>query len=184
MTRPKGAVRRAKGQSIVHYHASQKALEAAELSFKTGMHASAAAKTLKVSRSSVTVARVVLEFGNDLDREDAYAGKVGLRTIADRIRKGLSPEVKEELRRRTGGTLSEGRIHHLKTDSNLWTKLGQALRSISELPHPKELIAVVNGNSTRKRFVRANLHNVAKWIEDFNNEWNRSGRPEENNSDS
>src|SRR6266700_4178844 len=111
MSRPPGEMSRPPGKSISHTQASQKALEAAELSFKTGMHATAAAKSLNVSRSATTVARLILEFGTDQDREDAYSGKTGLRTLAVKIRKTLSPETKEELRNRTGGKLGESHLH-------------------------------------------------------------------------
>lgn len=162
------------GGSKTHYKAALKALEAAELSFKTGMHATAAAKNLGASRSATTVARVILEFGSDQDREDAYSGTIGLRTLADRIRKDLPSEVREGIKKRTGGALSEGHLYMLKTDRVLWAKLGLALRSLSELPHPSELILVVNSNRQRKQLVHKLVHKATKWIEEFTNEWERS----------
>lgn len=162
------------GGSKAHYKAALKALEAAELSFKTGIHATAAAKSLGTSRSATTVARVILEFGSDQDREDAYSGKLGLRTLADKIRKNLPPEIREGIKKRTGGALSEGHLYMLRTDKVLWAKFGLALRNLSELPHPRELILVVNSNRQRKRAVRMLLHNAASWIEEFTNEWERS----------
>jgi len=125
MTRRPGEKSRPRGKSIAHYEASKKALAAAELSFKTGMHATAAAKSLGTSRSAVTVARLVLEFGTDQDREDAYSGKTGLRSLADGIRKNLSAEAREKLRKRTGGKLGEAHLNNLKTERELWAKLGR-----------------------------------------------------------
>jgi len=162
------------GKSKAHYEASMKALAAAELSFKTGMHATAAAKSLGASRSAVTLARLIIEFGSDQDREDAHSGTIGLRTLGDKIRKHLPLEVKKELKNRTGGSLSEGHLHNLKTEKNLWHKMRAVLENLSELPHPKEMIPVVRRNNMRARAVRIYLDNATKWIEDFNNEWKRS----------
>jgi|SRR5712671_4866435 len=175
---------KARGRNLAHYNASQKALEAAELSFKeSGLHATAAAAQFGVSRSSVTQARTVLEFGTSQDIEDVRSGKIGVRPLADKIRKKISPEIKEELRKRVGKTLSTNHLVTLATDKALWAKFGPALRTFSELPHPKELIRVVMGNNGRKRVINMHLHNTTKWIEEFTNEWNKSRRSEENNSD-
>lgn len=171
---------RLQGKSKAHLLASKKALEAAELSFKTGMHATAAAKSFQVSRSAVTLARLILEFGTNQDREDAYSGKTGLRPLGDKIRKTLPPEIKKELRNRTGGKLGEGHLHNIKTEKDLWHKLKVVLQNLSELPHPKEMIPVVKSNNMRTRAVKLLLNNATNWIEDFNNEWKRS---EKNPSD-
>lgn len=164
-----------RGKNLVHYKASQKALEAAELSLKdSGVHATAAAAQFGVSRSSVTQARTVLEFGSPQDIADARSGKIGVRTLADKIRKDLPPETKGELRKRAGKTLTANHLVALATDKLLWAKLGPALRTFSELPHPKELISVVKGNNGRKRIINLYLHNATNWIEEFTNEWKRS----------
>ncbi len=162
------------GKSKAHYQASMKALAAAELSFKTGIHATAAAKTLGSSRSAATYARLILEFGSDQDIDDARTGKTGLRTLADKIRPTLTAEIRKELKKRTGGKFSEGHLHNLKTEKDLWVKLKVVLENLSELPHPKEMIPVVKSNNMRARAIRLHLHNATKWIEDFNNEWKRS----------
>ena len=164
-----------RGKSLVHQKASQKALEAAELSIKdSGVHATAAAAQFGVSRSSVTQGRTVLEFGTPQDIADVRNGKIGVRTLADRIRKNLPPETKEELRKRVGKTLTANHLVALATDKLLWAKLGPALRTLSELPHPKELISVVKGNNGRKKIINMYLRNATNWIEEFTNEWERS----------
>jgi len=166
---------KAKGKSLVHYNASRKALEAAELSLKdSGVHATAAATQFGVSRSSVTQGRTVLEFGTPQEIADAKSGKIGVRTLAEKIRKNISPEIKEELRKRVGKTLTAKHLATLATDKMLWSKLGLVLRTLSELPHPKELIPVVKGNNSRKQTVNLFLHNATNWIEEFNHEWERS----------
>ena len=164
-----------RGKTLVHQKASQKALEAAELSIKdSGVHATAAAAQFGVSRSSVTQGRTVLEFGTPQEIADAKSGKIGVRTLADRIRKTIPPKTKEELRKRVGKTLTANHLATLATDKMLWGKLGLVLRTLSELPHPKELIPVVKGNNSRKQTVNLFLRNATNWIEEFNHEWERS----------
>jgi hypothetical protein len=162
------------GKSKKHFAASQKALEAAELSLKGEGHVTALAKRLNVGRATTTQARIILEFGSEQDIADARSGAKGLRPLADEIRKTFSEETKEKLRKRTGGALSPNHKSLLRTDQALWAKLGAALRNLSELPKPKELIHVVRHNGTRILTVRQRLLNAANWIEEFNNEWKRS----------
>lgn len=162
------------GKSNKNFLASQKALEAAELSFKTKEHVTAIAKRLGVGRATTTQARIILEFGTEQEIIDARSGEKGLRPLADEIRKRFTETTKEDLRKRTGGALSQHHLTLLQTDQALWSKLGEALRNLSGLPKPEELIRVVRHNNTRRREVKKHLLNAATWMEEFTNEWKRS----------
>ncbi len=152
--------------------AAAKAIEAARRSLKENRTATELADELKVSRSSVTLARLILEYGTAAELDAASNGDIGLRTLGDTIRERLPPDDRERLKHKTS-VYTDARRENIKAQAELWAKLNSALKNLSNLPQPIDVIGVVKSNAMRENAVNAQIDIVAKWMEEFANEWTR-----------
>lgn len=138
-----------------------------------------------VSRHSILHARTVLEHGTAQELMDVTTGKLGL-TIAYRaIRDRMSPEEREKLKKRHAPPSTQAREKY-SGEAAIWAKLGPALRGLSELPSPQDVIKVITAHKARETTVTQHLDAASNWMEEFVNAWKgyKSGRTvPENHSD-
>jgi hypothetical protein len=123
-----------------------------------------------ISRSTVTQARVVLEFGTAAELSQGINAEVGLRTLADTIKKRMTPEQLKSMRSRNSAQ-SERYRSKVRANADLWGTFGPALLTISRLPDVNDVISIVRSNATRIKAVNANVDAAAKWMEEFSNAW-------------
>lgn len=150
---------------------AKKVLDAARLSFKVNEPASDIAKKFGVSRSSISVARLIVEFGTEEQLEIVSSGQVGFRTMGDIIRKSLPPEVRAKVQGKAG-VWTEARRQNQHSDSEIWQKLIGAISALKGLPKPEDVVRVVTKNGVRKITLENNLDAALNWIKDFEHEWN------------
>lgn len=163
---------------------AKKVLDAARLSFKVNEPASDIAKKFGVSRSSISVARLIVEFGTEEQLEIVSSGQVGFRTMGDIIRKSLPPEVRAKVQGKAG-VWTEARRQNQHSDSEIWQKLIGAINALKGLPKPEDVVRVVTKNGVRKITLENNLDAALNWIKDFEHEWNifQRGKPQKDTSD-
>lgn len=149
------------------------AFKAAEAAIAGKRSVTEEAKAAGVSRSAVTEARLVLEFGTDQQKEDALNYRVGIRTIAKAIRKSL-PDRERRGRKRNGPKPTDPEyLEGIRTDMELWTRFSVAIKNLSQMPNTLDMLRVLNANSQRKRSAEQYINTATKWLEDFANEWNK-----------
>ena len=148
------------------------AMEAARLSLADKTSIQDIADKMGISRSSISVARLILEFGSSSDIDAASSGRIGLRTLASRIRMLIPQPQRDELKTRTG-VWTDSRREKLGEEAILWGKLGPALRGLTELPRPYDMIEVITRNAMREDATNQHLEIAAKWMEEFTNEWRK-----------
>lgn len=130
------------------------------------------AKEAGLSRGVVGQARLILERGTAQQLADALEGKVGISHTFNDIRAKLNQNDLTKLRTR-GPVWTPHRRENLLGEASLWGKLGPALRGLSELPNPHDVIAVVRKNAVREAAVVAHLDAASQWMEEFANAWHR-----------
>ena len=154
----------------VNVKVSLAALQAARDSFAGKGNISDLVKAVGVSRSTGTGAKTVVEFGTQEEIKAVEEGLVGVRTMGETIRKRLAPEVRAEVKRRTGKRNSVI-LDNWKLDATLWAKLGPSLRNLNSLPSPADMIELISRNQMRETAINNNLNQAVKWLEEFTHEW-------------
>lgn len=150
------------------------------------MNTTAIAKKFGVSRSAITTAKLILEFGTADEINAAEGAKVGLRTMADTIRDRLTPEQRHEYqaRRYVAPVWTPERRGNHSDEASFWAKFGPALKTFTEMPNQADLIEnVIKRNSMRVNAVDKYLETAAKWMEEFLNEWRKYKQPKGDPSD-
>lgn len=162
--------------------AAKTALDIASLLAKDpSMTAIEEAAAKGISRSTIAQAKIILEFGTASELSSALSAEIGLRTLADTIKKRMTPEQRKEFRNRNGAR-TEKFLNQLRAKADLWSTLGPALRTLAELPNANELVPMIRSNSSRIKSVDQYLGTAAKWMEEFANAW-AAFKPSNNNSD-
>ena len=123
-----------------------------------------------ISRSTVTQARIILEYGTAAELAQGLNAEIGLRTLADGVKKRMTPEQLKGMRSRNSAQ-SERYRSKVRANSDLWAKFGPALLAISRLPDVNDLIPIIRSNATRIKAVNQHLGAAAKWMEEFSNAW-------------
>lgn len=147
------------------------AFMAARISLEKQIPATTLARQMNIDRSSVTVARLIVTFGTTEEINAAEHAKVGLRVMADKIRARMSPEQRSGWQNQAP-VFSDERREASKDDGTLWHKLRPAIVGLTELPTPKDMVALIKRNHLREATTRQNLASAFKWMEEFVNEWN------------
>jgi hypothetical protein len=131
-----------------------------------------AAKSSGVPRASISCARLVLSQGTDNEIKGVLDAKLGLLSTAKVIRKRASSDALNELRnhKRAWGEDNNRRENH-RARTDLWAKLGPALRSISELPDPLDMVKVIKANHARVSTLNEYLPKAMMWLTEFSNVW-------------
>ncbi len=123
-----------------------------------------------ISRSTVTQARILLEYGTASELSSGLSGDVGLRTLADTIKKRLTPEQRKAIRTRNSAPTERYRSK-MQANMNMWATFGPALLTLAKLPDVNDLIRTIRSNSTRIKAVDNNIGAASKWMEEFANAW-------------
>ncbi len=123
-----------------------------------------------ISRSTVTQARIVLEYGTAAELSSALGAEVGLRTLADKIKKRMTPDQLNTMRSRNSAQ-SERYRSKVRANANMWATFGPALLALAKLPDVNDLIRTIRSNSTRIKAVDNNIGAASKWMEEFANAW-------------
>lgn len=147
-------------------------MNAARSSLKEGVPAQKAADDADVSRSSVTAARLILEFGSEDDIASVEFGKVGFRTLALKIHDTLTEEMRASLKRRAG-LWTMDRREKLSGEAELWARFSPALRHLTELPKPADIVSVVKSNVMREAVVDQHISAALSWLTEFSNGWTK-----------
>lgn len=137
---------------------------------KSGKTGTDLATEIGVSRSLITQARIVRDYGTPEEKRLAASGDTGLRTLADAIKLRLPAEEREKLRRRQGTITSDYR-KVIETDVDLWARLNPILHNLISLPRAEDMIAIVTRNNSREKVVDYLIDSAANWMEEFHNAW-------------
>lgn len=137
-----------------------------------------------VSRDVVSEAKLILSYGSVEEIKAVETGASSITPIAAKIRRALPAETREAYRKRhVNGIYTEDRRANLHAKAILWAKLGPALRGLTELPLPSDMVKVVKGNGIREGSVNQYLNTATKWLEEFNHEWNKTSINEDDTVD-
>lgn len=150
--------------------ASSKTFAAVGTLTKSGKTGGQLADELGVSRTIVTQARIIHEYGTDEEKRLARIGEVGLRPLANKIKERLPPEEREKLRKRQGGLTVEHR-KVIETDVDLWSRLNPVLHNLISLPRAQDMLEIVTRNTSREKVVDHLIDSAANWMEEFYNAW-------------
>jgi hypothetical protein len=148
------------------------AFRAAQESLEKKIPATELSKKNHTSRSTVTQARLILQFGTQEEIDAVRSGRIGARPVANAIRQRLAPEVREQFKNNHGIFTDTRREVH-KTEAQLWQGFGPHMKAFTELPHPSEMVRIALRNSERKKYVNNHLQAAIKYMEEFSNEWTR-----------
>ena len=125
-----------------------------------------------LSRGSVNKARVIILYGTEDEIAQFKSGAYGLSDIYRRVKKHMTEEqIKEVLDRRFAGIRSEKFMTVSEQDTALWGDLRPALKSLTSLPSPKEMVGVVLRNRGREGTVNELLETATAWLMEFEHEW-------------
>jgi hypothetical protein len=163
-------------------NASRMALEAGEFTFKEKATTSEAAVKYGLSRTTDQAGRLVINFGSQSDIEAIKEGRIGIATIANKIRQNLSEEDRTSLRKRKN-VPQKNRHEALQTSMSLWAEFLPMLRGVTSLPDPKDMVALVRSNNARIKTTDSLLPAATAWLTEFSNEWNKQGESKSRNSD-
>lgn len=125
-----------------------------------------------VTRHSILHARVLLERGTAQELMEVTAGNMGLSIAYKAIKERMSPEEREKLKKRHAPTGAKAREKY-SGEAAIWVKLGPALRGLSELPDPQDVIKVIMSHAAREATVNRHVNNATRWMEEFTNAWNK-----------
>lgn len=128
------------------------------------------AKEIGVSRSLITQSRIINEYGTEEEKLQALSGEIGLRTLGDQIKKRMTPEDREKLKKRSGTITSKFR-EVIITDVDLWAKFNPVLHNLTSMPRVEDMIAVITRNNQRVKAVEPLIDSAANWMEEFYHAW-------------
>jgi hypothetical protein len=168
---------------VKHIANVMQAVEAARIAIDEGLTIRTAVERFGGRRNSVGDARLILQYGTDNDLKDLVQGNVALEKVARRVRDSLPDNERELEVRKRKGVMPIEHLQSLKTDAMLWRKLSDTLQNLNSFPAPVDLIEVVHRNGLRAGTVNRYLNAASKWLEDFNNEWNKQLVSEDNLTD-
>jgi len=142
-------------------------------------------KALGIAKTTMSHARMILEYGTAIELVEVTSGKVGLGAAAKTIRARLSPEDVKKVKIRKAGWNNQRR-KNLQNESVIWVKLGAALSALTELPSPKDVVPLVKKNYMREVTTNQHIYAASNWMEEFVHEWSRyqSAKSAKNTSDS
>lgn len=133
----------------------------------SGLGAVEASKRINVSHTSICEAKFIKEFGTEQDWGDFVNCRLGVVSVARRIRKTL----------RGQPTAKDLRVSEVL----LWESLRPALEGLTSLPKPVDVVNAITRNGSRTKTVNAKLSLATNWLKEFEHEWkNRSGNQDSN----
>lgn len=135
-----------------------------------------------IARSTLTEVRILVEFGTQAD-VDAFLGGKSARVLSEQVKANMKAEDLAKLRARSA-VWTPNRRELLSGDSALWGKFSPALRGLTELPKPPDMVALVKSNRMREQAVDQYLDAAFNWMEEFKSEWIkfRAAKPRGNSS--
>lgn len=160
-------------------------MAAARLAVTTKINVTDAALQYGLSRHVVSAARLILEHGSPEDIKGVEESKIGFLATARKVRDLLPPDLVEarKLKYQNGGDMSLKMREELHAKATLWAKLGPAVRSLTELPLPSDMVSVVRASNKREESINLYLATAAKWLEEFTHEWAKYQEHKNNSSD-
>ena len=137
---------------------------------------SEAAKIMGVDRRTVISAKTVLDHGSEVDIAAIRKG-AGIRPMADKIRASFTPQQRQEFdddardRQRANTRHNEDRQRTQQMHAEVWDRLKTAMECLTALPLPSDVVAIVNGNPSRRKAADDKCAAAAKWLSDFARQW-------------
>jgi hypothetical protein len=155
--------------------ASQLGFLAVAISKEKGIPLTEAAREAGTSRANATLAKLILEIGSPEDIENAKGAKLGLRTIGQKLRDNMTPEIKAKIGRRTGKKPASY-LAGSNAAATLWAKLRPSLQNLSNMPDPRDVVEAIRGFTGHNRIKTTDKHlDIAlKWLEEFKHAWDKS----------
>jgi hypothetical protein len=148
------------------------AIAAAKRSIEEKINIATLVKETGISKTTLSLARIIAEFGTPENIEDANSAKIGIRILGTKISKALSPEIKKQLHGRQGfDPMSDEHLKKLQTDAELWSKLKPALNSLVGFPRPQDVVESIRGNHMREMVVNQQLTPALNWLRELEHEW-------------
>lgn len=146
-----------------------KALAAARYALDNRTTRDEAAEKFSVNVHIISEALILLKHGTEQEIDDVTSGKVGLKRTIHSIRK-RAPEV-----RLPGKTPVKGKeaLEEMKMDGAVWVELRDALKAITGLPRPADVVRIVKKNGQRTEVVDRHLMAAFGWITEFSDEWTK-----------
>lgn len=140
------------------------------------LSAEQAGALLNVGRASVQNAKKVLAEGTPEEIAAVERGEVGVKTVADQIRKRIDPE--ERKRRRDAGMSQTGknpeRIQRQQINAEIWGRVRDAVTHLTSLPLPADVVAIVRAHD-KTGLIDQRLSRAMDWLKEFDNEWSDRG---------
>lgn len=136
---------------------------------ETVITVSDAAALMKVDKSMVDSARVILARGTPEDIAAADAGKVGVDPLARRIRgtaRQKKPKGKRDAALSQTGHNPE-RIQRLKMNADVWAKVGGALDALTAMPLPADVAGIIAGHPKRRLHAADKIARALQWLGEF-----------------
>lgn len=126
-----------------------------------------AAKQCGVNLVTVWNVRIILQFGSPEQIASMRAGQATIRSMVKEVRK-LVPK-----KSRTHNTpaIPKNILARNDLDAQMWTSLGDAIKNLTSLPRPADVVAMVRRNGQRKELVQSKLLDALNWITEFSDAW-------------
>lgn len=131
---------------------------------KAPISSAKAAAALKVNRSTVLDAKLVLASANAEDIAQIDRGELSVNRVASRIRKGVSEKEHHAAVQQT----KERTTHQQRVKAEIWNNLRSALERIAALPKPADTAAAVGEFTRRFKFpLKEKVARAQVWLREF-----------------
>jgi len=151
--------------------AAKKAYEVAKKSFNSEKTTQALADEAGISRTILTYARTVIQYGTEEENKIAAKGELSMQVLGTQIRKRLTPEQVIAQRDRSNAAREEVTIERDQFYRIIWSQLKPAIDNLSKMPDADSVVSVVKANNVRENTVNQHIQAARAWLEEFAYAW-------------
>jgi len=164
------------GRRYIHHRPSQaakarKAIEAARYARKEQVTRDVAAEKFGVGLDTVSRGDLVLTHGTPEEIAAVESGERPLRDVYNDVLKRTPRDVLKKNRKPM--TRSVEAKDQIKVESQVWSKLTDALDNIVGMPAPADVARIVRKNGVRTKHVDMRLMSAFNWITEFADAWTK-----------
>jgi len=152
-----------KDQRIIHLNQSQRAFLVKRMAKLLDWPSVKVNRIFQVNKDSTYRVGYIQKYCTNEQIKQIKNGEISIHTVYSHLRKHKNKERKHS-------NISYGN----KINTEIYNHLHEAFIHLSNIPCPKDVVAIVRHRSNSSRdFINLHLSSATSWIKEFENEWNK-----------